>query len=104
MILSGVGTGVLISSGRRKKKQRLLKTEGRKIYAKVVSIEMDYQISNNYRHPYVLNCEYSEGNGMVYRYRSGPVWDDSIDECIIGMEVPVYVDRKNPANYYVDYQ
>ena len=104
LILSGVGTDVLISSGRRKKKQRLLKTEGRKIYAKVVSIEMDYQISNNYRHPYVLNCEYSEGNGMVYRYRSGPVWDDSIDECIIGMEVPVYVDRKNPANYYVDYQ
>lgn len=99
-----IGIVVLISCGKRKKRQKYLRETGKRIYAKVVSIEMDYQISNNYRHPYVLNCEYSEGNGMVYRYRSGPVWDDRIDERVIGMEVPVYVDRKNPDNYYVDYQ
>ena len=104
LVMFSIGVGVLIFCRRKKKKQKFLRENGRKIYARVVSMEMDYQISSNYQHPYVLNCEYEDGDGISHRYRSGPVWNDRIDERVIGMEVPVYVDRENPDNYYVDYQ
>lgn len=98
------GAGILLLRAKRKKNQKFLKENGRKIYATVVSIEMDFQISNNYRHPYVLSCEYTDGSGNVHQYKTEPIMDDRIDERVIGTLVPVYVAKENLDDYYVDYR
>lgn len=100
LILFVTGIVLLIYTVRRKKREKLLYETGRKLYATIVGIGVDRKISSNYRHPYILYCQYRESDGYVREFISGPIWERP-DENLVGMEIPVYVDEG--GHYLVDY-
>ena len=95
-----LGICLLGYSIKKAKTQKNLREEGRRIYATVVGIGINRKISSNYRHPYVLYCEYQELDGKR-EFVSDSIWERP-DEELIGSQIPVYVDDK--GNYVVDYK
>lgn len=95
-----LGICLLGYSIKKAKTQKNLREEGRRIYATVVGIGINRKIRSNYRHPYVLYCEYQELDGMR-EFVSDSIWERP-DEELIGSQIPVYVDDK--GNYVVDYK
>ncbi|MDD5937327.1 MAG: DUF3592 domain-containing protein [Clostridiales bacterium] len=86
--------------GSKKKQMRLTET-GKKVYATVNEVIENSYVRVNGRHPYQAIAIYTdEYSGMTYQFKSRNFWDDFIN--IIGRQVPVYYDPKNPMNYYVD--
>ncbi len=85
--------------GRRKKKQ-LLQT-GRKIYAEVTGGRLVQNYTVNGRHPYKLECTYTDiATGAVYMFSSGNIWLDP--HIYIGQQISVYVDPGDYKKHYVD--
>lgn len=91
---------VLVSAGKKKKKQNLLQN-GRVVEAVVTGGQINYNVQVNRRHPWKLECKYEDTfTGATYLYSSNNIWEDPF--LYIGQTVKVYVDRNNPKKYYVD--
>lgn len=96
-----IGMGFLLFSGIAGKKKKRLMTEGRKVYAEVTGGNVNYNVRINGRHPYKLECRYTDlATGAVYLYSSGNIFFDP--EPYIGRQVAVYIDRANYSKYVVD--
>lgn len=72
-----------------------LRENGRKVYAVITEVSINYSVSINGRHPYLLLCEY---NGARFQadYMKPVTYD------MTGKTVPVYVSEDDPAKYFVD--
>lgn len=82
------------------KKERLL-SEGRKVYAVITDISINHLIRVNRKHPYKAKASYEDDySGVIYHFESENFWEESI--VTIGQEVPVYINPKNPKDYYMD--
>lgn len=85
------------------RKNRLI-SEGYTVEAEIDSIDFQPNYMINGRHPYVINCRYTnKDTGEVYFYRSEHIWFNPaalIESRAIKL-LRVYVERHNMKKYYV---
>lgn len=74
---------------------------GQYIIAEITEVAMNYAVSVNRRHPYVVRCRYQDMYGNIHTFRSrnlnfdpAPFFKDQV--------VKVYVEGENFKHYYVD--
>ncbi len=98
-IFATVGLTIVISGLKKQgKKKRLLAEGERKLATIVGSGRTNVKINGRYLH--YVDCEYQDPySGMKYLYRGGQLREDPYH--LMGMQVPVYVDRNDPSQYYV---
>ncbi len=95
--------GIIMSAVhvRKKKKEKWLRDNGRKIQAEVTGGHVCYNYTVNNRHPFQLECRYEDtGYGQVYLFSSGMTWLNPNN--YIGSYVDVYVDSSDMSRYFVD--
>jgi len=96
-----IGMITLLVSGIAGKKKKRLMAEGRKVYAEVTGGSVNYNVRINGRHPYKLECRYTDpATGAIYLYSSGNIFIDP--DLYVGRQVAVYVDRTDYSKYIVD--
>lgn len=101
-IMGGIGVGHALSKKRRAAR---LRETGRKVWAQFQSVEKDYCLTYNGRHPYRVFCVWrNPADGMEYRFKSDLLWaDPSFRIQERGIEqLAVFLDEKNAKHYYVD--
>lgn len=101
ILLAAVGLLLVILQARGKNRNQKLLETGMRLDAEIVNIGVNPRISSNYRHPYILGCQYVAPDGSLYQFRSGPIWQNP-EHFLTSSQVSVYVDRNNYGRYYVD--
>lgn len=85
----------------RKNKQKRLIENGSYINACVTEIKQDYFLRVNFRHPYYVICEgVNPYTGERLTFKSSNVLENPAQ--LSGQYLRVYLDYKNPKNYYVE--
>ena len=98
-IFGGVGIGFLIYDHRKRLKRERLISNGYYEMAMGAAIEQNPYVRVNRHHPYHVICRI-ERDGVIHEYRSEGFYH--LPAVSIGDPVPVYLDRQNEKNYYVD--
>lgn len=100
-IFGGVGFVGLWSLRRAAARLEELRRFGRRLEAKVVSIEQNRNIHVNRRHPWRIVAEAEDPEThQTETYTSGNLWINPAGQ--VGETVTVFVDRQNPRRYCVD--
>ena len=88
---------------RRRYRQNIrdLLANGQRIYADITDIEENLKKNMGGRHPIIIHCRYQSPDGRLYLFHSHSVWCRS-HEIDMTKKIPVYVNRQNPARYFVD--
>lgn len=103
VIFSCVGIIPTIVGIRKSSLQKKLIAEGRFIYAKVESITQNTSYRVNGRSPYVVYCTYQdEYRGVMYRFKSGNIWENPEYFLQPGSDIRIYVNGEDYSKYYVD--
>ena len=98
--LAGIIPTYIISKKVGSKKN--LVNSGRRIEATVESIEMQYNVRINGRHPYIIICTYTDiFTGTQYRFKSSGIMKNPEPAVGIGDTIEVYVDGNDCSKYYV---
>ena len=79
---------------KRHRRKRLLES-GRKVWAQIVEVRPNYQVTINGRNPYIITCM---AEGRVFR---GDYEKDILSD-LSDKSVPVYISPEDPEQYYVD--
>lgn len=94
-----ISTAILTKKGNHGKE--LLKT-GKRVEAKVESIETDTFITINGRHPYIVICTYTDiFTGIQYRFKSGRLMRNPEPALKTGDTIDVYVNENDYSKHYV---
>lgn len=101
MIFTGIGLGVGIYMYHQKSKISRLKQRGTRILAEIVELQENTNLSMNSSHPLIVTCRYVAPNGKVYFFTNKSVWLKT-EELPTGSKIPVFIDKNNPSNYYVE--
>lgn len=98
-----IGFIPLMVGAKKKSLKKRLMAEGRCIFAKVESVTMNTSLTVNGRHPYVVYCNHKdEYRDVVYRFKSGNIWENP-EYCFEpGSDIRVYVNGDDYSKYYVD--
>lgn len=103
VIFSCVGIIPIIVGIKKSSLQKQLIAGGRYIFAKVESITQNTSYKVNGRSPYVVYCTYQdEYKDVVYRFKSGNIWQNPEYFLQPGSDVRVYVNGEDYSKYYVD--
>lgn len=105
LIVIIIGINGLVSKVRKKRIVKILKENGQLIYADYVETVCNTSYSLNDRHPYNINCEWTNTlNGKKYLFKSDNIWFNP--EKIIREKniktFPIYIDMNSMKNYYMD--
>lgn len=101
VIFAIVGVIMSILHIRKKKKEKWLRNNGRKILAEVTGGHVCYNYTVNNRHPFQMECRYEDtGYGQVYLFSTNMTWLNPND--YIGSQVAVFVDPSDMSRYFVD--
>ncbi len=100
-IFGGIGAGFLIYDYRKRIKRECLISNGYYEMATIAGIEQNPYVRINRQHPYHIICRIQR-DGVIHEYRSEGFYH--LPAVKIGDAVPVYLDRQNEGNYYVDVQ
>lgn len=92
-VVAVVGISMLVRFGRTQKAFAELKANGRRVTAVITGYTLDYSISVNGRHPFLLICD--DG-----KFESQATWLEP--DTVMGQSVSVYLDREGSSSYYVD--
>lgn len=96
-----LGAVFLLLVFRKSRKKKKLMESGRQVWAEVTGGNMNYNYSLNNRHPWRLECSYTDaGTGNTYLYRSGNIFVDP--QLYVGRQIAVFVDPADFSRYYVD--
>lgn len=88
---------------RKSRLKKELIAGGRFIYAKVESITHNTSYRVNGRSPYVVYCTYQdEYKGVMYRFKSGNIWENPEYILQPGNDIRIYVKGEDYSKYYVD--
>ena len=98
-IFGSIGTGFLVYDYRKRINRERLVSNGYYEVATIVGIEQNPYVRVNRHHPYHVVC-HIERSGVLHEYRSEGFYHHP--GANIGDPVPVYLDRQNDKNYYVD--
>lgn len=98
-VFSAIGLPIFFVGIKKQGKKKRLLAEGERRYATIVgSGRTNVKINGRYLH--YVDCEYQDPySGMKYLYRGGQLREDPYH--LMGVQVPVYVDRNDPSQYYV---
>ncbi len=100
-VFLSIGVGFLIVRLVKRSKKNKLMQMGRCVYAEVTGWEVNTLYNVNGRHPYRLECCYTDViTGMRYLYRSGNIWIDP--RYLVGRQVAVWINPADLSKYYVD--
>lgn len=109
IVFTAVGLGILIipivlivKSVKKKRNRKMLIENGQRVYATVIDIEVDYSIRVNNRNPLKLLLEYVDYNGVQHRFNTANLWERMDLSYLIGTQIPIYYDRNDINNYYID--
>ena len=93
----------IIASVRRKHRRniRQLLANGLKVDAEITDIQENLNKRMGKHHPIIVHCRYLSPDGRLYLFHSHSVWCRS-HEVDMKKKIPVYMDRQNPARYFVD--
>ncbi len=98
-----IGYIILIVSFLNKKKKAGLLESGQHIYGEIESMEQDYSITINGRHPFRIYCKYKNPtDGYIYKFKSDTLDFNPWDSYKTGDPIDIYVDPNNFKKYYVD--
>ena len=100
-IFGGIGAGFLIYDNRKRIKRERLLSNGYYEMAIIAAIEQNPYVRVKRHHPYHVICRINR-NGVIHEYRSEGFYH--LPAVHVGDSVPVYLDRQNEKNYYVDVQ
>lgn len=86
----------------KRQQKESLKRNGRRIRAQVQSVGHDPQVRIKGKPAYIIHCQWEKGDqkGTYYTFQSEPLAEDPTPR--LKREVDVYIDFKNPENYWVD--
>jgi len=98
-IFGGIGAGFLIYDHRKRAMRERLIANGYYEMATIVAVEQNPFVRVNRHHPFHVICHIKR-DGVMHEYRSEGLYHYPIVN--IGDTVPVYLDRQNGKNYYVD--
>ncbi len=98
-IFGGIGIGFLLYDHRKRVRREQLVSNGYYEIATIVGIEQNPYVRVNRHHPYHVVCHIERG-GVIHEYRSEGFYHHPA--VTIGDPVPVYLDRQDDKNYYVD--
>lgn len=98
-----IGMCIMLPPIIKTKMQNKVKQYGELINAEIDDIDINYSMSVNGRHPYVIVCSWKDPNsGELYQFRSNNLWFDP-EKLLEGRKtLEVYVDMQKPKKYYVD--
>lgn len=104
-VFSLVGIIPLIILKKRKNSFKRLKSTGKRVDAKIDSIDINISYTINGRNPYRINCSYTDPyTNKIYFFKSENIWFNV--EVVVAnnniITLPVYMDQNNPSKYYVD--
>lgn len=91
---------LIMEFGKKFRNDKLLKS-GNYVMAEIFEVELNYNVTVNMRHPYVVRCRYQDSYGNVHIFKSRNLLFDPTD-LFKDQMVKVYVDGENYKNYYVD--
>lgn len=100
-VLLAVGMICLFLEIQSRRRNTRLLNSGKYILAEISEITMNYAVSVNSRHPYIVKCQYQDGNGYVHVFKSRSLNFDPSPHLRDQM-VRVYVDGEDFKHYYVD--
>ena len=84
-------------------KRNRLDRKGQAIDARIESVQLDSSYMVNHKNPFVIYCTYEDRfEDVIYRFRSGHLWEDPSGYCEIGSDIKVVVNPDNYKEYYVD--
>lgn len=99
LVFGIVGACFLIHFHRKKAIRERLVANGYRETATVAAIEQNPFVRVNRRHPWHVIC-HIQRDGVVHEYRSDGYYHLP---CVnVGDPIPVYLDRQNEKNYFVD--
>ena len=108
LIFGGIGLlffvlGVIFLIVELKKKLRndKLLNAGNYVMAQIMEVSLNYNVTVNRRHPYIVRCRYEDMYGNVHIFKSRDLFFDPTDLLKVRL-VKVYVDGENYKHYYVD--
>lgn len=88
--------------GKKVGRKKNLVNSGRRIEATVKSIEKQYNVRINGRHPFIIICTYTDiFTGIQYCFKSSRILKNPEPAVRIGDTIDVYVDEKDYSKYYV---
>lgn len=107
ILIAGISVIIvnIIKNSKNKKKKKNLIENGKRVSAHIDQINCNYNYSVNGKHPYKIECSYSDPyTNKVYLFYSDNIWFNV--EAIMNASgistVSVYIDKNDPTNYYID--
>ncbi|MBL7250516.1 DUF3592 domain-containing protein [Alloalcanivorax marinus] len=102
LILTVVGTGLLLWPRWKARKVAWLRKNGQKVAAEPVEVVLDHSLQVNGRHPYRIVCQWSDPvSGETHVFRSDALWADP-SPALGSQPLTVWVAPDNPRRYHVD--
>lgn len=96
-----LGIIFLVLQNRKRKTAQRLVDEGQFLWAEIVDLVPNFNVSINNRHPYIARARYVDGNGTVHIFKSRNVYE-YLDSSILNRQVKVYTEDNEFKKYYMD--
>ena len=96
-----LGLIFLVIPLRKRRRLQAMVNEGRYFWAEVVSVEKDFSVNVNGRHPIYLRVKTTDPQGLEHLFKSRNIMPPYVPD-LIGKQVKVYAEQGNLKNYYVD--
>lgn len=100
-IFTSFGLGAGIYMYHQKNKISRLKQYGTRILAEIVELKENTSLSLNSTHPLIVTCRYVAPDGKIHFFTNKSVWLKA-EELPEGSKIPVFIDKDNHNNYYID--
>ncbi|MGN1179803.1 MAG: hypothetical protein ACI4SD_01215 [Suilimivivens sp.] len=96
-----LGLIFLIVVAQKKIRSDKLLNSGNYVMAEISEVDLNYNVTINRRHPYIVRCRYQDRYGNVHIFKSRDLLFDPTD-LFKDQMVRVYVEGENYKHYYVD--
>ena len=102
LIFLALGVSFLTTIRRRRETEQELKSRGDVVYADVTGVNLNYSVSINGRHPYVVEASYRDPfSGTVHMFHSKNLRFDPTGY-VQGKKVPIYSQGSDFGKYFMD--
>ena len=101
LVFAAIGGIIFAARWKYYQNIRELLATGQQVYAEITDIQENLHKNMGGRHPIIVHCRYQSPDGRLYLFHSHSVWCRS-HEVDMKKKIPVYMDRQNPARYFVD--
>jgi hypothetical protein len=100
---AALGGGVLLVRAARSFSRGALRRRGRLVHARLVRVERNVQLEVNGAHPWRIVCTWTDpATGRQHLLRSQNLWRDPRPALAGRMDVPWFVDPRDPRRHVVD--